>query len=87
MAILELSDRLIAGSDALGLPLGTPRDRAERAGVVCLGVRDPARVAGELRDRGIDLDTRPGTGIRLSCHPCNLHDEVDRVLGELRRYA
>ena len=84
---LELSDRLIAGSDALGLPLGTPRDRAERAGVVCLGVRDPARVAGELRDRGIDLDSRPGTGIRLSCHPCNLHDEVDRVLGELRRYA
>jgi len=84
---LELSDRLIAGSDALGLPLGTPRDRAERAGVVCLGVRDPARVAGELRDRGIDLDTRPGTGIRLACHPCNLHDEIDRVLGELRRYA
>jgi len=84
---LALSDRLIAGADALGLPLGTPRDRAERAGVVCLGVDDPGRVARELRDRGIDVDTRPGTGIRLSCHPCNLEDEIDRVLGELASRA
>ncbi len=83
---LVLSDRLIAGADALGIPLGTPRDHAERAGVVCLGVRDPGRVAEQLRARGIDVDTRPGTGIRLSFHPCNLPDEVDRVLAELRRY-
>jgi selenocysteine lyase/cysteine desulfurase len=82
---LVLSDHLIAGADALGIPLGTPRDHAERAGVVCLGVRDPGRVAGQLRARGIDVDSRPGTGIRLSLHPCNLHDEVDRVLAELRR--
>jgi kynureninase len=84
---LTLSDRLIAGADALGIPLGTPRDHAERAGVVCLGVRDPDRVAGQLRARGIDVDTRPGTGVRLSLHPCNLPDEVDRVLAELRRHA
>ena len=84
---LALSDHLIAGADALGIPLGTPRDHAERAGTVCLGVREPGRVVEELRARGIDLDTRPGKGIRLSCHPCNLHDEVDGVVGELRRYA
>jgi selenocysteine lyase/cysteine desulfurase len=83
---LVLSDHLIAGADALGIPLATPRDHAERAGVVCLGVRDPGRVAEQLRARGIDVDTRPGTGIRLSLHPCNLHDEVDRALAELRRY-
>jgi kynureninase len=82
-----LSDQLIAGADALGIPLGTPRDHAERAGMVCLGVRDPARIAEQLRARGIDVDTRPGTGIRLSLHPCNLPDEVDRVLAELRRYV
>jgi selenocysteine lyase/cysteine desulfurase len=52
---------------------------------VCLGVRDPSRVAEQLRARGIDVDSRPGTGIRMSLHPCNLHDEVDRVLAELRR--
>ncbi|HEU4732079.1 MAG TPA: aminotransferase class V-fold PLP-dependent enzyme [Kofleriaceae bacterium] len=84
---LALSDHLIAGADALGIPLGTPRDPAERAGVMCLGLRDPSRVASELRERGIDVDTRPGTGIRVSCHPCNLHEEIDRLLGELRRYV
>ena len=46
-----LSDQLIAGADALGIWLGTPRDHAERAGVVCLGVRDPSRVAEQLRAR------------------------------------
>jgi selenocysteine lyase/cysteine desulfurase len=84
---LVLSDRLIAGSDALGIPLTTPRDHAERAGVVCLGVRDPGRVAEQLRARRIDVDTRPGTGIRLSLHPCNLPDEVDHVVAELRRFV
>jgi selenocysteine lyase/cysteine desulfurase len=84
---LALSDQLIAGTCALGIPLRTPRDHAERAGVVCLAVRDPASVVDELRMRAIDVDIRPGTGIRLSCHPCNLPDEVDRVLAELRRYA
>lgn len=84
---LALSDQLIAGASALGIPLRTPRDHAERAGVVCLAVRDPARVVDELALRSIDVDIRPGTGIRLSCHPCNLPEEVDRVLAELRRYA
>ena len=84
---LVLSDQLIEGADALGIPLATPRDHAERAGVVCLGVRDPARVASLLRVRGIDIDTRPGTGIRLSLHPCNLPDEVERALFELHRCA
>jgi selenocysteine lyase/cysteine desulfurase len=50
-------------------------------------VREPGRVAEDLRARGIDVDTRPGTGIRLSCHPCNLHDEVDRVVAELQRHV
>lgn len=84
---LALSDALIAGADGLGIALGMPRAHAERAGVVCLDVRDPGRAASELRTLGIDVDTRPGTGLRLSCHPCNLHDDIDRVLAELRRHA
>jgi kynureninase len=78
-----LSDRLIAGADALGIPLATPRPYAERAGLINLGVRDPARTVAELRERGIDVDTRPGTGIRLSAHPCNTEQDCDRLLAEL----
>lgn len=84
---LALCDQLIVGIDALGIPLRTPRPHAERAGVVCLALPEPARVAEELRARSIDVDIRPGTGIRLSCHPCNLPQEIDRVVGELRRFA
>ena len=80
---LELSDRLVAGADQLGVPLATPRAHAERAGVVCLEIREPALVAAVLREEGIDVDTRPGTGLRLSCHPCNTEGECDRVLARL----
>jgi selenocysteine lyase/cysteine desulfurase len=34
---------------------------------------------------GIDIDTRPGAGIRVSPHPCNTEQECDRVIDELAR--
>jgi selenocysteine lyase/cysteine desulfurase len=85
--------------DRLGLAAAYPRvmreaggrdllDLADRgAARAKVDVSDPARVASELGARGIDVDTRRGTGVRLSLHPCNLEAEVDRVLGELRRLA
>jgi kynureninase len=84
----ELCDRLIAGGDALGIRLGTPRDRRGRGGMVCFDVPDPDGVAAILRDRAIDVDTRPGTGVRASCHPCLDERDCDRLLNalaELRR--
>lgn len=83
----ELADRLIAGVDALGLPITTPRARAERAGMVCLDVPDLERVVAVLGERGIDVDTRPGIGLRISCHPCNTVADVDRLLAALRELA
>lgn len=82
---LELQDRLIAGADALGIPLSTPRAYQYRAGVVCFAVREPERIARELGERGIDVDTRPGTGIRFSAHPCNSEGDCDHALEQLAR--
>ncbi len=84
---LALADRLIAGADALGLPLRTPRAPSGRAGTICLGMREPSRVASEMRDLGIDLDWRPGAGVRLSTHPCNTESDCDRVLEQLARFC
>jgi kynureninase len=78
-----LTDKLIAAADRLGIPLRTPRAHAARAGVVCLAVREPEAFAAALRDKGIDADTRPGTGIRLSAHPGNTDGDCDRVIAEL----
>jgi kynureninase len=81
---LELTDRVIAGVDALGLRITTPREHAERAGMVCLDVPNLERVVGVLGERGIDVDTRPGIGLRISCHPCNTYEDCDRLLAALR---
>ncbi|HEY6033589.1 MAG TPA: aminotransferase class V-fold PLP-dependent enzyme [Kofleriaceae bacterium] len=79
----ELTDHLIAGVDRLGIPLATPRAHDERAGVVCLDLADAAAIAETLGAQGIDVDTRPGTGLRVSCHPCNTLEDVDLLLAGL----
>lgn len=84
---LALADRLIAGLDALGLPLATPLEPARRAGMVCVALADAEadRVVGALADLGIDADTRPGIGLRIGCHPCNTAGDIDRLLAALAR--
>jgi len=82
---LQLTDRLIAGAEALGIPLATPRTYAQRAGVIALAVPEPERAAEALRAQGIDVDTRPGTGLRFSAHPGNTEDDCDRALAAIAR--
>jgi kynureninase len=81
---LDLCDRFISVADELGIPLATPRARAQRAGFVCLRVADPVRAVSELRDLGVDADTRPGTGIRFSAHPCNDDHDIAVAVAYLR---
>jgi kynureninase len=80
---LALTDRLIAMADERGLPLATPRARELRAGMVCFAVPDAERVADRLREHGVDVDTRPGTGLRMSCHPCTTFDDCERGMTAL----
>jgi kynureninase len=81
---LDLCDRFIAAADELGIPLATPRARDQRAGFVCLRVADPQRAVAELRDIGIDADTRPGTGIRFSAHPCLDEEDIAVAVAYLK---
>jgi selenocysteine lyase/cysteine desulfurase len=81
---LDLCERFIAAADELGIPLATPRARDQRAGFVCLRVPDPARAVAELRDLGIDADTRPGTGVRFSVHPCLDEEDVAVAVAYLK---
>lgn len=81
----ELTDYLIVRADERGIKLATPRSYAERAGMVCFSIPEPQRVAAALRERGVDVDTRPNTGVRMSCHPCVTVDDCDRAFAELDR--
>jgi kynureninase len=79
----ELTDHVIAEADAAGLPVRTPRDRADRGGVVNLGVGSRAEeICHGLLDRGVCTDHR-GDGLRVSPHFFNTGDDVDRLFREL----
>ncbi len=82
---LALTDHLIERARSLGVAVSTPLGHAQRAGMVCFAVPEADRRAKALCALGIDVDTRPGTGVRMSCHPCNTVEECDRAIEALAR--
>jgi kynureninase len=84
---LLLTARLIAGADRAGLRVVTPRDDADRGGMVCVDVSDPDRAVEALRARGFDVDTRPGAGLRIGPSPCSNEVECDELMAALGRHC
>jgi kynureninase len=83
---LQLTGRLLARAAEVGLPSLTPRMPAARGGTVCLDVRDPDLAVDALEWAGIDIDTRPGAGVRVSPHACNTEEECDRAIEALAAF-
>jgi kynureninase len=79
----ELTDHVIARADEAGLPVRTPRARADRGGVVNVGVGPEAeKICHALLDRNVCTDFR-GDGLRISPHFFNSEADVDRCFEEL----
>jgi kynureninase len=81
---LELTQELVMLAGELGLALRTPTAPARRGGMVCLDVPDPPRVVSALAARGIDVDSRPGAGLRIGPHPCSTEAECAHVFERVR---
>lgn len=80
----ELTDRVIARADELGLAVRTPRERTARGGVVNVGVGpDAGAICHALLRRDVCTDFR-GDGLRISPHFFNTEEDVDRCFEELR---
>jgi kynureninase len=80
----DLIDYLMAGADAAGLPVRTPRDRNARGGMVNIGVgKEAEKVCHALLDRDVCTDFR-GDGIRVSPHFFNKEEDIDRLFAALR---
>ncbi len=77
---LELTDRILAAAEERRLPVITPRAAARRGGMVCIDVPDGKRLVAELAVDGIDIDARPGAGIRLGPHPAATFEQCDHVV-------
>ncbi|HET6505319.1 MAG TPA: aminotransferase class V-fold PLP-dependent enzyme [Baekduia sp.] len=79
-----LADRLVAGLDALGAELLTPRERASRGGTVAARFpgRDGEGVAMALNRAGVIVSPRFGA-TRFATHLFNTPADVDRALEQL----
>lgn len=82
---VALTGRMHTRATEAGLAVVTPADAALRGGTLCMDVPEPAAVVSQLADIGIDIDSRPGAGIRVSPHPCSTEAECDGVIAELAK--
>lgn len=84
---IRQTDRLIALADAAGLAVRSPRDAAQRGGMVVLDVPNGESVTHALAARDIIVDHRPGAGIRVSPHFYTSDDELDRCIAAIDQLA
>ncbi len=77
--VLDLTDRLLAGLEALGCDILTPRERERRAGIVTCRTADAAGDYQRLREARVLVSLREGY-LRISPHFYNEPAEIDRLL-------
>jgi kynureninase len=77
---LELTGRMFDRFEARGLRVTTPRPAEARGGMLVLDLPNAAAIEEALGGRGIDVDFRPGAGLRVGPHFCYREDECDRVV-------
>ncbi|PYT02868.1 MAG: hypothetical protein DMF65_05470 [Acidobacteria bacterium] len=63
----------------------TPRDPAQRGGTITVAVEHAPAVTRELIRRETIVDYRPGAGVRVSPHFYTKDEELEHVVGEMRR--
>lgn len=82
----ELAEALIAGADARGLRVRTPRRAQERSGMICLDFPRSQEACEALAESGVMVDWRPDCGLRVSAHFYNSRSDVERFFAELDRF-
>ena len=89
--IYSLTDRLIAGLDALNVEVVTPRARENRSGIVTFSVGTSEKnvaLMNRLLERKILVSVRYTSGvggIRVSCHLYNSEEDIDTLLAALKQ--
>jgi kynureninase len=82
----SLTAWIIEQCDAMGLTIRTPRDAAQRSGMVCLDFSGAEAVSEQLISEGIIVDWRPDCGIRLSPHFYNTVEDLREFFDALERF-
>jgi selenocysteine lyase/cysteine desulfurase len=82
--VAGLATRLIDGLEELSATVVTPRDSARRGPLVCVRSNDVSALVAALSAESIVCSERD-SNLRVALHLYNVEDDVDRVLGALRR--
>jgi kynureninase len=80
---VALTRHMLARATEAGLSVVTPREPALRGGTLCLHVDEASALVARLGELGVDVDSRPGAGLRVSPHPCSTPEECERVISAL----
>ncbi len=84
--VRELNELLIAGVDELGGRVVTPRDPAKRAALIAIASTDEHALVDALAKEGIITSSRDGN-LRVSAHLYNSAEDMETLLGALRKHA
>jgi kynureninase len=79
------TQRLIELAEDAGFRVTSPRDPERRGGTITVAAEHAPAVTRELIRREFIVDYRPGAGIRISPHFYTKDEELDLVVGEVRR--
>ncbi|PYV58621.1 MAG: aminotransferase [Acidobacteria bacterium] len=88
--IMQLTEHLIAGLDAMQVEVVTPRDTRSRSGIVTFSLgdaRENVKMMKRLQQKRILVAVRYTSnvgGVRVSCHFYNSFEDVDRLLAEVK---
>lgn len=77
-AQVALSERFVEGALERGFALRSPRDAAQRSGMLCLSCDGDEEIAAGLNAERVLVDWRPGCGVRISPHFYNDESDVAR---------
>jgi kynureninase len=80
---LELTTRILEAAQDAKISVLTPASAYCRGGMVCFDIPDPNRVVTTLATEGIDVDFRPGAGLRAGPFPCLDNQECDDLVNRL----
>lgn len=82
---IRQTTRLISLAEEAGFTVTSPKSASDRGGTITVGHDDAAAITRELIRREFIVDYRPGAGVRISPHFYNNDDELELVIGEMKK--
>jgi len=77
---LVLTNRLLRRAIDARMHVRTPLEAHRRGGMIVIDVKHGYETVRALAERNIDIDFRPGAGLRIGPHVCLSEDECDRTI-------